>query len=156
MILLSKGTSAPVAPFWKGRGKCLRFFTALQRPWNNLWCCYVRAPVPRCSPFKGKGGNARHATPFRHATPGQCPSCNLVPVSLNKPYHTMASLRNDTCCQICISQKDDVLRFSPTNTTEKPATQHTVYEQFYCSEFWNPWYISQSTCCTHTCWKKVY
>jgi len=38
-------------PCQKGRGQYPRHFTTLRCPWNYLWCCYVRALVPRCPPF---------------------------------------------------------------------------------------------------------
>ena len=65
MILLWKDTSAAVAPFWKGRGKYTRYFTALPRPWNNL--------CPLCPPpFKEQG-----------AVP---PSCTTAPASLGTEW----------------------------------------------------------------------
>ena len=67
MILSWKGPSAPVAPFLKGQGQCPRHFNVLQRPWNYLRCCYVKAPVPPLPPF------SKGAVP---------PSCTPLPASL--------------------------------------------------------------------------
>jgi len=38
-ILLWKHTSAAVAPVLKWQGAIPRYFTALRRSWNHLWCC---------------------------------------------------------------------------------------------------------------------
>jgi len=59
MILFRKS----IPPFKIVMEKYPLHFTALQRPWNYLWCCYVRAPMPPIS--KGKGAVPRHAPPFR-------------------------------------------------------------------------------------------
>jgi len=52
MILLWKS----ILSFKRVGEKYHLHFTALQRLWNYLWCCYVRAPMPTIS--KGKGGSA--------------------------------------------------------------------------------------------------
>jgi len=52
-------------PLFKRQGQYPRHITALWRPWNYLWCCYIRALVPPLSPFsKVRGQCPRHEPPF--------------------------------------------------------------------------------------------
>jgi len=59
MILLWKS----IPHFKRVGGEIPSPYHPLQRPWNYLWCCYVRAPMPPIS--KRKGCSAPSCTPFR-------------------------------------------------------------------------------------------
>ena len=102
-IPLWKGTSAPVVPFSKGQGQYFRHFTALWRPWNYLWCCYVRALVSPLLPF----------SKIRGAVP---PSCTPVPASMG-----------GCMCIRCISLSARTCQFANTSVplqTTRPLDTH--------------------------------